>query len=58
MKTKEHTAKHINSLSLSDRYTVARILVFRMFEPIQTNNGYYILFDKIDKGTINEIYNF
>ena len=29
-----------------------------MCEPIQTNNGYYILFEKVDKDTINEIYNF
>ena len=29
-----------------------------MYEPIQTNNGCYILFEKIDKYIIGEIYNF
>ena len=57
MNTSEHIAKNINRLSLSDRYTIARILVFKMYEPIQTHNGCYILFDKIDEETINEIYN-
>ena len=58
MKTKEYIVKNINKLSLSDRYTVARILVFKTHAPIQTNNGCYILFDKIDEDTLNEIYNF
>ena len=58
MSTSEYIAMNINRLSLSDRYTVARILVFRMYEPIQTNDGCHILLDKIDKDTINEIYNF
>ena len=58
MNTNEYIAQNINSLSLSDKYTVARILVFRMYEPIQTNNGCYILFDNMVKDTINEIYNF
>ena len=52
MKTKEYIVNNINTLSLSDRYTVARILVFKTYEPIQTNNGCYILFDKIDEETI------
>ena len=54
MNTNEYIAKNINGLSLSDRYTIARILVFRMYEPIQTNNSCYILFDNIDNKTINE----
>ena len=58
MNTNEYIAKNIDRLSLSDRYTVARIRVFRMYEPIQTNNGCYILFDKIAKYTIHEIYTF
>ena len=57
MNTNESVATNINSLSLSDRYTIARILVFKMYEPIQTNNGCYVLFDNIDKDTINEICN-
>ena len=58
MNTNEYIAKNITSLPLSDRYTIARILVFRRYEPIQTNNGCYMLFYNIDKDTINEIYNF
>ena len=58
MKTNEYIANNINSLSLSDRYTLARILVFKMYEPIQTNSGCYTIFDNIDKYTITEIYNY
>ena len=50
MKTKEYR------VSLSDTYTVARILVVKTYEPIQTNNGCYILFHKIDEDRINEIH--
>ena len=58
MNTNENIAKNTNSLPLSYRYTVTRILVFKIYEPIQTNNGCYILRDKIDKDTISDIYNF
>ena len=55
---KEYIANHINKLSLSYRYTVARILVFKTYELIQSNNGCYILFDEIDEETISQIRNF
>jgi len=58
MNTNEYIANNLNSLSLSYRYTIARILVVRMYEPIQRHNGCYILFDNLDKDTINEICNF
>ena len=57
MKPKEYIANNINKLSLSYRYTVARILVFKTYELIQSNNGCYILVDKIDEETKTEIYN-
>ena len=58
MNSKEYIAKTIDSLFLSYRYTVARILVFKAYELIQSNNGWCILFDEIDEETINDIYNF
>ena len=58
MKPEEYIVKNIDKLALSDRYTMARILVFKTYESIQTNNGCYSLFDKIDEDTITEIYNF
>ena len=58
MKPKAHIANNIDKLSLSDKYTVARILLFKTYELIQSNNGCYILFDETDEETINEIYNF
>ena len=58
MNTNEYIAHDINSLSLSNRYTVARILVFKTYELIQSYNGCYILFDNIDEETMNDIYNF
>ena len=51
MELKEYIVKTISESSLSYRYTVARILVFKTYEPIQTNNGCYILFGKIDEDT-------
>ena len=58
MHTNKYIPKNIDSLPLSDRYTIARNLVFKTYERIQTNNGYYIIFDIIDEDTINEMYNF
>ena len=58
MKPKEYIANDINKLSLSDRYIIARILVFKTYELIQSNSGCYILFDNKDEETINDIYNF
>ena len=58
MKPKDYIARNINKSDSSDRYTVARILVFKTYELIQSNNGCYILFDEIDEETINDIYNF
>ena len=58
MTPKEYIVKTIKRLSLSDRYTIARILVFKMYELIQTNNGCYTIFDNVDRDTINENYNF
>ena len=39
---KHSIAKNINILSLSDRYTVAKILLFRDCKLLQSNNGAYI----------------
>ena len=58
MEPKENIAKNINNLDIPCRYTVARILVFKTDELIQSTNGCYILFDEIDEETINVIYNF
>ena len=54
----QYIATNINILSLSDRYIVANILVFRGHELIQTNNGAYINLTNIDENAMNEIYNF
>ena len=54
----QYIATHINILSLSDRYIVAKILVFRGHELIQTNNGACINLTNIDEHTMNEIYIF
>ena len=58
MKPKGYIAKNIDKLSLSDRYTIAWIVVFKTYELIQSNNDCYILFDNIDEETIAAINNF
>jgi hypothetical protein len=54
----QYVIKQINNVSLDDRYTVSKIIFFRGYELIQTNNGAYIHIEEIDDDTINEIYNF
>ena len=42
-KTRDYIyVKHINSLSMNDKYTVARTLTLRGYELKQNNNGAYI----------------
>ena len=50
--------KHINLLSLNDKYTIARILMFRECDLKQSNNGAYILLDRIDDRALRDIYEF
>ena len=54
----QYVVKEINNVSLADRYTVCKILLFRGNELTQSNNGAYILLKDIDIDTINDIYNF
>ena len=54
----QYVAKQINNVSMADRNTVCKILIFRGYELTQSNNGAYILLEDIDIDTINEIYNF
>ena len=51
----QYIAKNINSLSLSDRYIVAKILYFKDYNLIQSNNGVYIHLKDIEEETINHI---
>ena len=50
--------KHISLLSLNDKHTIARILMFRECDLKQSNNGAYILLDHIDDRTLHDIYEF
>jgi hypothetical protein len=54
----QYIAKHINILNIDDRYTVAKILLFRDCKLLQSNNGAYIHLKDIDEETVEEIYNF
>ena len=55
----QYIAKQINNIiSIDDRYTVAKILLFRDCKLLQSNNGAYIHLKDIDEETIEEIYNF
>ena len=59
MSSKEqYVVKEINNVSLADRHTVCKMLLFRGNELTQSNNGAYILLKDIDIDTINDIYNF
>ena len=49
---------HIHLVCLNDKYTIARILMFRECALKQNNNGAYILFDHIDGRTLRDIYEF
>jgi len=54
----QYIAKQINNISIDDRYTVAKILLFRDCTLLQSNNGAYIHLKDIDEETVEEIYNF
>ena len=51
-------AKHINMLSIENRYTVAKMLLFRDCKLLQSHSGAYIQLKDIYEITLNEIYNF
>ena len=53
----QYVVKQVDNVSLADRYTVCKILLFRGNELTQSNNGAYILLKDIDLDTINDIYN-
>ena len=50
--------KHINVLSMNDKYTVARILTFRGYDLRQNNNGAYIDIYSVDSMTLRDFYQF
>lgn len=54
----QYIAKQINNVSIDDRYTVAKILLFRDCKLLQSNNGAYLHLKDIDEETMEEIYNF
>ena len=54
----KYILKHINILSMSDKYTVARILMFRGYDLRQNGNGAYIDIYSVDSITISDIYQF
>ena len=54
----QYVVKHINILNIEDRYTVAKILLFRDCKLLQSNNAAYIHLKDIDEETVEEIYNF
>ena len=54
----QYVIKQINNVCLEDRYTVSKIILFRCYDLIQTNNGAYIHIKEIDEETLNEIYIF
>ena len=50
--------KHINILSMHEKYTVARILMFRGYDLKHNGNGDYIDIYSVDSITISDIYQF
>ena len=54
----QYVVKQINNVSLNDRYAVSRILLFRNYNLIQSNNGAHIHIEGIDEEPLNDIYIF
>ena len=54
----KYILKHINILSMDNKYTVARILMFRGYDLRQIGNGVYIDIDSVVSNTISDIYQF
>ena len=47
----QYVIKQINNVCLDDRYTVSKIILFRCYDLIKTNNGAYIHIKEIDEET-------
>ena len=54
----QYIIKNINLLSIEERYTVCKILIFRDVPLQQSNNGVYAFTHNIDENTLNEVYIF
>ena len=52
----QYIIKNINLLSIEEKYTVCKILIFRDVLLLQSNNGVYTFIDNIDEHTLNELY--
>ena len=50
--------KHLNLLSLDDRYTVAKILTFSDYKLSQSNNVAYIMIKDLDITIIHDMFCF
>ena len=50
--------KHLNLLSLGERYTVANILTFKDYNLTQSNNGAYIMIKDLARAIIPAIFCF
>ena len=50
--------KHLNLLSLYERYTVAKTLTFKDYNLTQSNNGAYIMIKDLDSTIIHNMFCF
>ena len=58
MSKTKYIMKNINILKFDDKQTIAKILIFRDYKILQSNNGVYINIQDIDEKTTDLIYDF
>ena len=58
MTKQQYIITNINKLSIGQNEVIARMIIFREYGLIQTNNGAYINIDLLNEDIINDIYEF
>ena len=49
---------NVNTLTIDQREVISRIIIFKEYPLIQTNNGAYINIDLLNEYIIHDIYDF
>ena len=58
MTKQQYIINNINKLSIGQKEVISRMIIFREYPLIQTNNGAYVNIDLLNEDIINDIYDF
>ena len=58
MTQKQYIINNVNKLSIGQKEVISRMIIFKEYPLIQTNNGAYINIDLFNDELVNDIYDF